>query len=88
MVFDRKVGGELIHSYISGMKMNYTNGDITILWQPDVCIHCGECVKGLPSVFKPRERPWIQMENATSEAISEQVNKCPSGAISIKPTEP
>jgi uncharacterized Fe-S cluster protein YjdI len=65
------------------MKMKYTNGDITVLWQPDVCIHCGVCAKGLPSVFKPRERPWIQMENASSEAVSAQVKQCPSGAISI-----
>lgn len=66
------------------MKKEYTNGEITILWQPDVCIHCGECARGLREVFKPREKPWIQMEHAPSDKIGEQVKKCPSGAISLK----
>jgi len=41
-------------------------------------------VKGLPEVFKPKESPWVQTENATKERIIEQVLKCPSGALSIK----
>ncbi|MFT7546150.1 MAG: putative Fe-S cluster protein YjdI, partial [Gammaproteobacteria bacterium] len=35
-------------------------------------------------VFKPKERPWIQPENASKEQIIEQVKKCPSGALSIQ----
>lgn len=66
------------------MKKEYTNGEVTIIWQADKCIHCGNCAKGLPQVFKPREKPWVQMENASSSAITEQVAKCPSGALSIK----
>ncbi|MBI1288520.1 MAG: (4Fe-4S)-binding protein [Flavobacteriales bacterium] len=66
------------------MKKEYTNGEITVVWQSEKCIHCGNCAKGLPEVFKPREKPWIQMENASSEAIAAQVNKCPSGALSLK----
>ena len=62
----------------------YTNGEVTIVWKQDVCIHAAECAKNLPRVFNPRERPWIRPENATSELIIEVVNKCPSGAISIK----
>jgi len=62
----------------------YTNGEVTIVWKQDVCIHAAEWAKNLPRVFNPRERPWIRPENATSELIIEVVNKCPSGAISIK----
>ena len=62
----------------------YTNGKITIVWKPDVCIHSGICVKTLPKVYKPNERPWIQMGNAKSEELIDQVSKCPSGALSIK----
>ncbi len=65
------------------MAKKYTNGEVTILWQPDLCIHSGVCVNGLPGVFKPNERPWITPENATSEQLVEQVRKCPSGALSI-----
>ncbi len=60
---------------------NYTNGEITIRWEPKICIHSGICARGLPSVFKPKDRPWIQMENANTEEIKEQVSQCPSGAI-------
>ncbi len=66
------------------MKKEYSNGEITVTWQPDKCIHCGECAKGMPQVFKPREKPWIQMGNVSSDDIKQQVSKCPSRAISIK----
>lgn len=63
----------------------YTNGEVTIVWKPNVCIHSTICWKGnnaLPEVFKPAERPWIKPEGATTERIIEQVKKCPSGALS------
>ena len=60
----------------------YSNGEVTIIWQPDLCIHSGNCARGLPEVFKPREKPWINPESATSEEIIAQVKKCPSGALS------
>lgn len=59
----------------------YTNGEVTIVWKPDVCIHSAKCVKGLPGVFNTSNRPWINAEGATTEAIIEQVKKCPSGAL-------
>lgn len=62
----------------------YTNGKVTILWQPKLCIHSGICVKTLPKVYHPKERPWITPENATSEEIIKQVATCPSKALSIK----
>ncbi|WP_442845490.1 (4Fe-4S)-binding protein [Leeuwenhoekiella sp. H156] len=62
----------------------YTNGDVTILWQPEKCIHSGVCVKTLPQVYNPKEKPWIKPENATSQALINQVALCPSGALSIK----
>ncbi|NNE16526.1 MAG: (4Fe-4S)-binding protein [Saprospiraceae bacterium] len=67
----------------SDIKKEYTNGEITIVWRPNKCIHAGECVRSLPNVYKPKEKPWIQMENATSEELKAQVNKCPSGALSF-----
>ncbi len=59
----------------------YSNGEITVLWQPDVCHHSKICTHGLPEVFKPKEKPWIQVENADTEEIAEQVAACPSGAL-------
>ena len=64
----------------------YTNGEITVVWKPGVCIHSTICWKqatGLPGVFNPREKPWIKMEGGDSEHIAAQVEKCPSGALSF-----
>ncbi len=70
---------------MSGEKIKkYSNDDITILWNASLCTHSGKCVRGLPDVFKPKERPWINMTAATSEDLVSQVNLCPSGALSIE----
>ena len=61
----------------------YTNGEVTIVWKPNTCIHSAICFRGLGEVFDPRKRPWITPENSTTEKIIEQVKKCPSGALSF-----
>ena len=63
----------------------YSNGQVTVVWQPDKCIHSGVCARGLPLVFDPSRRPWIDLAPATSEQIVAQVTRCPSGALSIEP---
>lgn len=62
----------------------YSNGEITILWKPNKCIHSAECVRLLPEVYRPKEKPWIKIENATTDELKAQVAKCPSGALSLK----
>ncbi len=72
---------------MSGMKevvKEYSNGEMTIFWKPKACIHAGECVKRLPKVYNPKARPWIQLENATTQDLKDQVDACPSGALSFK----
>ncbi len=59
----------------------YTNGEVTIVWKPDLCIHSRNCFNGLPEVFDPRARPWITPEGSTTEKIINQVKQCPSGAL-------
>lgn len=65
-------------------QKEYSNGDITIIWKPSLCIHSGNCVRGLPGVFNPNERPWIKVDNADSPHLIETVENCPSGALSWK----
>lgn len=60
----------------------YSNGEVTVIWKPAICIHSGICWHGLPETFKPNERPWVDVEGATSEQIVHQVKQCPSGALS------
>ncbi len=62
---------------------DYSNGSVTVRWDATKCYHAAECVKGLPKVFNPKRRPWIELEHAESTAIVEVVNRCPSGALSI-----
>lgn len=61
----------------------YSNGEVTVVWQSGKCIHSANCVKNLPQVFNPKESPWIKVENASTDEIIATVNKCPSGALSI-----
>ena len=63
----------------------YSNGELTVVWQPKKCMHSGICVHGLRAVFDTKRRPWIDVSKATSEQIAKQVAECPSGALSLKP---
>lgn len=65
------------------MEKNYTNGEITVNWQPEKCIHSTKCWKSLPRVFNPRAKPWVNMAGDTTEAIRTTVLNCPSGALSL-----
>lgn len=67
---------------MSKETLKYTNDEVTVVWNPKVCIHSTICWKGLIEVFNPKERPWVKMGGASTERIIEQVRKCPSGALS------
>ena len=60
----------------------YTNGEVTIVWKPDTCIHSRISWTELRAVFDPAQRPWINMDGDSTEKIIAQVRKCPSGALS------
>jgi uncharacterized Fe-S cluster protein YjdI len=66
------------------MKKEYSNGELTVVWQPRLCQHAAVCVNSLPRVFKPREQPWIQLENATTAEVMAVIDRCPSGALSYR----
>lgn len=61
----------------------YTDQDITVVWKPNLCIHSEKCFHGLPEVFNPQNRPWINIDGAKNEQITEQIKQCPSGALSF-----
>lgn len=67
---------------MKSVTKKYTNGEVTIVWKNEQCIHSTLCWKGLNQVFNPTVRPWINPEGAPTAAIIEQVKKCPSGALS------
>jgi putative redox protein len=63
--------------------IKYGNEEITVLWKPEFCQHSTRCWKQLPQVFKPSIKKWIDPDGAPSERIREQVDQCPSGALSF-----
>jgi len=64
--------------------IEYTNGEVTVIWKPERCQHARICVKMLPEVYHPKERPWVKPENATTEQLIAQISKCPSGALTYR----
>jgi len=65
----------------------YTNGEITIVWKPGYCTHSAVCVRSLPKVYNPRAKPWLVIENASTEELKKQISACPSGALTYRITD-
>lgn len=66
---------------MSEVSKTYTNGEVTITWEPDKCTHSKNCWKGLLPVFDPRRKPWIDAMAAGTQEIKNQIDKCPSKAL-------
>jgi uncharacterized Fe-S cluster protein YjdI len=62
----------------------FSNGEVTVVWRSELCTHSANCVRNLNQVFQPGERPWIKINNATTDEIVAAVSKCPSGALSTR----
>jgi uncharacterized Fe-S cluster protein YjdI len=67
---------------MSDIVKEYKREDITIVWKPKLCIHAEVCVNSLPEVYRPGEKPWIRQDNAGKDELIDQINGCPSGALS------
>jgi len=59
----------------------YDTPEIIVTFDPNVCIHSGVCVRGLPAVFDVRRRDWVRPELASAAEVAAQVARCPSGAL-------
>lgn len=65
------------------VKRDYESDDLTVHWDSSKCVHCGKCVLGLPSVFNLKNHPWIDVSGAEPERVVRQVERCPSGALTV-----
>ncbi|AUY49006.1 hypothetical protein EH183_08670 [Streptomyces sp. CB01881] len=59
----------------------YGAAGIAVSFDPQVCQHAAECVRGLPSVFDTARRPWVTPDAAEPGVVAEVVRRCPTGAL-------
>ena len=67
-----------------GPARTYANEAIEVQWEPRLCIHTQNCVRGLGEVFDPEARPWVCVDQADAERIAEAVVTCPTGALHFR----
>lgn len=66
------------------MRKTYEGTDVDVSFDPEVCQHAGNCVRGLPAVFDTKGRPWITPDAAGADEVVAQVKRCPSGALQFR----
>ncbi|MDX8403118.1 MAG: CDGSH iron-sulfur domain-containing protein [Mariprofundaceae bacterium] len=60
----------------------YKGKHITVNFDPNRCMHAGNCVRELPKVFKAESRGgWIFPDAADADVLADMVLTCPSGAL-------
>lgn len=59
----------------------YETDEIVVTFDPNICIHSGVCVRGLPAVFDVRRKRWIKPDLASADDVAAQIARCPSGAL-------
>ena len=69
---------------MSKRLQTYETEGITVTFDPNICIHSGVCVRGLPAVFDVRRADWVRPYAATADAVEAQVRRCPSGALQFR----
>jgi uncharacterized Fe-S cluster protein YjdI len=57
---------------------------VDVSFDPEVCIHSTNCVRGLPAVFDTRRKPWIVPDAAAADDVVAQVELCPSAALQFE----
>jgi len=58
--------------------------DITVYFDAKRCIHSGNCVRGLPAVFRAGvEGVWIFPDEADANELASLIETCPSGALTF-----
>ena len=62
----------------------YPGNGISVQFDAARCIHAAECVRGLPAVFDPQAKPWIQPGKALADEVAAVVSRCPTGALTIR----
>tara|TARA_R110000868_G_scaffold310055_2_gene571338 strand:+ start:968 stop:1201 length:234 start_codon:yes stop_codon:yes gene_type:complete len=62
----------------------YSNDDLTVTFEPCLCIHAEKCAQELSEVFRLSIIPWIDLEATETKKIINQIKRCPSGALKYR----
>ena len=74
--------GELLPGQARGDRLNsFAGPGIVVSWSRARCIHAAACVFGLPRVFAPGHRPWVDPSQGSADDIARVVKHCPTGAL-------
>ncbi|MEM8993373.1 MAG: CDGSH iron-sulfur domain-containing protein [Acidobacteriota bacterium] len=65
-------------------RHSYPGEKLTVHYDNRTCLHAGECVRGLPAVFNPKNRPWVDADAAAADALAEVITRCPTGALTYE----
>ena len=65
----------------------YSGEEIEVSYDVNRCIHARECVRGLPEVFDPDKRPWIEPDSADADELADVIMECPTGALHFERTD-
>ena len=66
---------------MGGRLQVYETPAITVTFEPGLCIHSGNCIRGLPAVFDVGRKRWVRPEAASADEVDAQIARCPSGAL-------
>jgi uncharacterized Fe-S cluster protein YjdI len=78
---DNEAGQEMQARARPDAAREYRNDQIVVFWEPKLCIHVGNCFRGLPLVFQPQNRPWVLVNAGSADDIARVVMTCPTGAL-------
>ena len=65
----------------TGKINRYESDGIVVTYDARRCIHAEECVHGLPAVFDPKRKPWVDPRAAGADAVARVIERCPTGAL-------
>lgn len=65
-------------------RKEYEGKEIAVSFDMKLCIHARNCFLKLPDVFDPKQRPWVQPDQAPAEEIAATIRSCPSGALRFR----
>ncbi len=66
---------------MSKRRQTVTSEQVTVTYDPNLCMHAAECIRRLPAVFDPSVARWIRPDRASAEEVVSAVARCPTGAL-------